>query len=63
MIISFLTIWSPACPGTHYINQTGPKFREAPVSASQMLGLKVYMTRHMTYIHVGDSGGRQMPWK
>ena len=32
---------SPGCPGTHSVDQAGLKLRDLPVSASQVLGLKM----------------------
>jgi hypothetical protein len=33
---------SPGCPGTHSVDQAGLELRNPPVSASQVLGLKVF---------------------
>ena len=35
---------SHSCPGTHSVDQAGRKLRDLPVSASQVLGLKVCTT-------------------
>lgn len=35
-----VSLCSPACPGTHCIDQASLKFRDLPVSVSQVLGLK-----------------------
>ena len=35
-----VSLCSPGCPGTHSIDQAGLEFRELPVSASLMVGLK-----------------------
>jgi hypothetical protein len=35
---------SPGCPGTHSVDQAGLKLRNPPASASQVLGLKAYVT-------------------
>ena len=32
--------YSPGCPRTHFVDQAGPKLRNLPASASQVLGLK-----------------------
>jgi hypothetical protein len=34
----------PGCPGTHSVDQTGLELRNPPVSAFQVLGLKVCAT-------------------
>jgi hypothetical protein len=35
-----VSLYSPGCPGTHFVDQAGLKFRNPPASASQVLGLK-----------------------
>jgi hypothetical protein len=35
---------SPGCPGTHFVDQASLKLRNPPVSASRVLGLKVWAT-------------------
>jgi hypothetical protein len=37
-----VSLYSPSCPGTHSVDQDGLELRNPPVSASQVLGLKVY---------------------
>jgi hypothetical protein len=39
-----VSLYSLGCPGTHSVDKAGLKLRNQPVSASQMLGLKVYTT-------------------
>jgi hypothetical protein len=39
-----VSLCSPGCPGTHSVDQAGLELRNPPVSASQMLGLKVCAT-------------------
>jgi hypothetical protein len=39
-----VSLCSPGCPGTHSVDQAGLKFRNLPVSASQVLGLKACTT-------------------
>jgi hypothetical protein len=36
-----VSLYSPGCPGTHFVDQSGLELRILPVSASQVLGLKV----------------------
>jgi hypothetical protein len=35
-----VSLYSPGCPGTHFVDQAGLKLRNLPASASQVLGLK-----------------------
>jgi hypothetical protein len=37
-------LYSPGCPGTHFVDQAGLELRNPPASASQVLGLKVCAT-------------------
>jgi hypothetical protein len=39
-----VSLYSPGCPGTHFVDQTGLKLRNLPASASRVLGLKVCAT-------------------
>jgi hypothetical protein len=39
-----VSLYSPGCPGTHFVDQAGLKLRNPPVSASQVLGLKACAT-------------------
>jgi hypothetical protein len=34
-------LYSPGCPGTHFVDQAGLELRNPPASASWVLGLKV----------------------
>ena len=36
-----VSLCSPDCPGTHCVEQAGLELRDLPVSAFQVLGLKV----------------------
>jgi hypothetical protein len=38
------SLYSPGCPGTHFVNQAGLELRNPPASASRVLGLKVCAT-------------------
>jgi hypothetical protein len=42
------SLYSPDCPGTHSVDQAGLKLRNPPASASQVLGLKVCATTHLS---------------
>jgi hypothetical protein len=35
-----VSLYSPGCPGTYFVDKTGLKLRNRPVSASRVLGLK-----------------------
>jgi hypothetical protein len=39
-----VSLCSHGCPGTHFVDQAGLKFRNPPASASQVLGLKACTT-------------------
>jgi hypothetical protein len=39
-----VSLYSPGCPGTHFVDQAGLELRNLPASASRVLGLKVYAT-------------------
>jgi hypothetical protein len=39
-----LSLCSPGCPGTHFVDQAGLELRNPPASASQVLGLKARTT-------------------
>jgi hypothetical protein len=39
-----VSLCSPGCPGTHFVDQAGLELRNPPASASQMLGLKACAT-------------------
>jgi hypothetical protein len=39
-----VSIYSPGCPETHFVDQAGLELRNPPASASRMLGLKTCTT-------------------
>jgi hypothetical protein len=39
-----VSLYSPGCPRTHFVDQAGLELRNPPASASQVLGLKVCTT-------------------
>jgi hypothetical protein len=39
-----VSLYSPGCPGTHFVDQAGLELRNPPASAFQVLGLKVCTT-------------------
>jgi hypothetical protein len=40
-----VSLYSPGCPGTHFVDQAGLELRNLPASASRVLGLKVCATK------------------
>jgi hypothetical protein len=48
-----VSLYSPGCPGTHFVDQAGLELRNLPASASQVLGLKACATtaRHIIYFY------------
>jgi hypothetical protein len=41
-----VSLYSPGCPGTHFVDQAGLELRNLPASASQVLGLKTTTNTH-----------------
>jgi hypothetical protein len=39
-----VSLYSPGCPGAHFVDQASIKLRNPPASASQVLGSKAYAT-------------------
>jgi hypothetical protein len=39
-----VSLYSPGCPGTYFVDQVGLELRNLPASASQVLRLKAYAT-------------------
>ena len=39
-----VSLFSPGCPGTHFVDQASLELRNLPASASQVLGLKAGAT-------------------
>jgi hypothetical protein len=39
-----VSLYSPGCAGTHFVDQAGLELRNPPASASQVLGLKACAT-------------------
>jgi hypothetical protein len=37
-----VSLCSPSCPGTHFVDQAGLELRNLPASASRVLGLKAW---------------------
>jgi hypothetical protein len=38
-------MYSPGCPGTHFVDQAGLELRKLPASAFRVLGLKACATK------------------
>jgi hypothetical protein len=45
-----VSLCSPGCPGTHFVDQAGLKLRNPPASASQVLGLEACTTTPDPYL-------------
>jgi hypothetical protein len=43
-VLDRVSLHSPGCPGTHFVDQADLKLRNPPASASRVLGLKVCTT-------------------
>jgi hypothetical protein len=60
-----VSLYSPGCPGTHFVDQTGLKLRNPPASASQVLGLKACATTtqltQRVLINWGEGGPMKLP--
>jgi hypothetical protein len=39
-----VSLYSPGCPGTHFVDQAGLELKNPPASASRVLGLKACAT-------------------
>jgi hypothetical protein len=39
-----VSLYSPGCPGTHFVDQAGLELRNTPAFASRVLGLKACAT-------------------
>jgi hypothetical protein len=39
-----VSLYSPGCPGTHFVDQAGLELRNLPATVSQVLGLKACVT-------------------
>jgi hypothetical protein len=47
-----VSLHSPGCPGTHFVDQAGLELRNLPTSASRVLGLKAWATIARLFINV-----------
>jgi hypothetical protein len=45
-----VSLYSPGCPGTHFVDQAGLELRNLPASASRVLGLKASTTTPGNYL-------------
>jgi hypothetical protein len=50
-----VSLYSPGCPGTHFVDQAGLELRDPPASASRVLGLKACATTPPLKIYL-------LPW-
>jgi hypothetical protein len=46
-----VSLYSPGCPGTHFVDQAGFELRDPPASASRVLGLKACTTKPGWFAH------------
>jgi hypothetical protein len=49
-----VSLYSPGCPGTHFVDQAGLKLRNPPASASRVLALKACATTPGAQIPIKD---------
>jgi hypothetical protein len=47
-----VSLCSPGCPGTHFVDQAGLELRNLPASASQVLGLKACTTTALLIVAI-----------
>jgi hypothetical protein len=52
-----VSLCSPGCPGTHFVDQAGLELRNLPASASRVLGLKVCATTPGTVLFCFSDAG------
>ena len=45
-----VSLYSPGCPGAHFVDQAGLELRNPPASASRVLGLKACATTPGSYL-------------
>jgi hypothetical protein len=50
-----VSLYSPGCPGTHFVDQAGFKLRNLPASASQVLELKACTTTAQLFCFVFEN--------
>jgi hypothetical protein len=46
-----VSLCSPGCPGSHFVDQAGLELRNPPASASRVLGLKACTTTAQLILH------------
>jgi hypothetical protein len=44
VFLDMVSLCSPGCPGTHFVDQAGLELRNPPASAARVLGLKACST-------------------
>jgi hypothetical protein len=55
-----VSLYSPGCSGTHFVDQAGLELRNPPASDSQILGLKVCTTT--AWLKIGSYYALWMSW-
>jgi hypothetical protein len=60
-----VSLYSPGCPGTHFVDQAGLELRNLPASTSQVLGLKACATNAQlsSVVLKGDLEVFFFPWE
>ena len=51
-----VSLYSPGCPGPHFVDQAGLELRNPPASASRVLGLKACTTTPGSYFQFKKKG-------
>jgi hypothetical protein len=49
-LVFLVSLYSPGCPETHFVDQAGLELRNPPASASRVLGLKACATTSGLYL-------------
>jgi hypothetical protein len=44
LFLDKVSLYSPGCPGTHFVDKDGLELRNPTASSSRVMGLKVYAT-------------------
>jgi hypothetical protein len=47
-----VSLYSPGCPGTHFVDQAGLELRDPPAFASRVLGLKAYANLSLIIFYI-----------
>jgi hypothetical protein len=58
-----VSLCSPGCPETHFVDQAGLELRNPPASTSQVLGLKACATTTQRIIYFLSQLEYNLPWR